>query len=413
MAAASGEERCHLLALSHDELGVVFGGLADPLEPAVAVALSGTCKEFRAPLRALLEVLKERHLRAVALCRKVHSSDEPCSCTLLRDAEELHWYGKRLTTDDMATLGIILRTNGLPRLRELGLVGSRFGDAGMQALCEGLGRGAAQSHLKIGLNQCKFGQVGAEALAAALGRGAMPKLVGLFLGANPIGNQAVGALSVPLRKLPALKELILVNCNIGDEGVTSLVANLGKHDFKALEVLALDYNKIKAAGCAALASALTAGAFPRLNCLTLDVNPHAAAAREAVDDAMMGAARARAASRQKLSDRLDALRATFISAVPGIVAKLRPASVHVAKLNADFGAFVASNPSIDELEKGCQQYLEYARQESATIDSLQDDCNKFLAYLRDLRAGGGATSAAPASPAAPPVQSEGVSEGGQ
>ena len=68
-------------ALSHDELGIIFDGLADPLEPAVAVALSSTCLGLRTPLRAGLEVLKERHARAAALCRKVHRTHNHCSCT--------------------------------------------------------------------------------------------------------------------------------------------------------------------------------------------------------------------------------------------------------------------------------------------------------------------------------------------
>ena len=58
-------------ALSHDELGVVFDGLADPLQPVVAVALSSTCLGLRTPLRAALEVLKEQNESAAALCRKV------------------------------------------------------------------------------------------------------------------------------------------------------------------------------------------------------------------------------------------------------------------------------------------------------------------------------------------------------
>ena len=74
-ASASGSSddasRCLLLALSHDELGVIVDGLADPLQPVVAIALSSTCKGLRTPLQAALEVLKERHARAVALCRKV------------------------------------------------------------------------------------------------------------------------------------------------------------------------------------------------------------------------------------------------------------------------------------------------------------------------------------------------------
>ena len=35
-----GTSRCHLLALSHDELGVIVDGLADPLQPVVAAAAS-------------------------------------------------------------------------------------------------------------------------------------------------------------------------------------------------------------------------------------------------------------------------------------------------------------------------------------------------------------------------------------
>jgi len=49
----------HLLELSHDALGVIFDGLADPLQPVVAVAFSSTCLGLRTPLRAALEVLKE------------------------------------------------------------------------------------------------------------------------------------------------------------------------------------------------------------------------------------------------------------------------------------------------------------------------------------------------------------------
>ena len=47
--------RCLLLALSHDELGVIVDGLADPLQPVVAVALSSTCLGLRTPLQAALE----------------------------------------------------------------------------------------------------------------------------------------------------------------------------------------------------------------------------------------------------------------------------------------------------------------------------------------------------------------------
>merc|ERR1712185_455282 len=63
-------------ALSHDELGVIVDGLADPLQPVVAVALSSTSLGLRTPLQAALEVLKGRHARAVALCRKVTTCEQ-------------------------------------------------------------------------------------------------------------------------------------------------------------------------------------------------------------------------------------------------------------------------------------------------------------------------------------------------
>ena len=92
----------------------------------------------------------------------------------------------------------------------------------------------------------------------------MPKLEELVVSANPIGNQGMAALAAPLRKLPALKVLRLSNCEIDDEGVASLVAGLGKDDFKALKELWLGYNKITDAGAAKLVAAIDAGGLPKL-----------------------------------------------------------------------------------------------------------------------------------------------------
>jgi len=275
--------RCHLLALSHDELGVIADGLADPLQPVVAVAFSSTCKGLRTPLQAALEVLKERHGRAVALWRKVETS-----CAALCIATELRWIGKDLTADDMATLAMILRTNGLPMMQRLFL--TSIGDAGVQGLCDGLDHGAAPSLQQIDLEGNSFGPAGAEALAAALRRGAMPRLEVLSLTDNPIGSQGMAALATPLRKLPVLKRLFLSYCSIDDEGVASLVNNLGKDDLKALETLALSNNKITDVGCASIMKEIDAGGLPAVrHVLYLDLGDNNASdeATTAVADALV------------------------------------------------------------------------------------------------------------------------------
>ena len=260
-ASGSADSRCLLLGLSHDELGVVVDGLADPLQPVVAVALGSSCLGLRTPLQQALEVLRQRHTRAGALCRKLGLKrlELGDAKRVFMDFVEHDRYCERLTIDDMATLGMILRTRRLPRLQQLHLNQHLIGDAGAHTLFAGLDCGGAPSLYDISLSGNNVGPAGATLRTVAL-----PKLSTLSLGGNPIGNQGVAALAAPLRKLPALKSLHLCHCAIGDEGVASLFANLGKDDFKALETLWLGDNLVTDAGMATLASALDAGGLPRL-----------------------------------------------------------------------------------------------------------------------------------------------------
>ena len=271
-------------ALSHDELGVIFDGLADPLQPVVAVALSSTCLGLRTPLRAALEVLNDQHEKAKALCRKVEMT-----CSELRGAKKLSLDNEDLptliTTNDAAILGMILRS-GLPNLRDLYLNYNTFGDAGMKALFEGLGRGAAPSLIILGLIDNQFGPAGAEALAAALRRGAMPKLEGLGVATNPLGNRGVAALAAEVRKRPAINRLNLCDTALGDDGVASLVANLGKQEFKELTQIWFDSNEITDKGCATFICALNGGAMPKLQMVYIDENHASSSAVQAVQDAL-------------------------------------------------------------------------------------------------------------------------------
>jgi len=224
-ALAASESPRHLLDLGHDVLGVLLDGLADPLQPVVAVALSSTCLGLRTPLGAALEVLKERHTRAAALCRKVlhdeHGGGDPpvplgSSCAVVRDAEQLQF--NPLAAGDMATLGMILCTGGLPNAKQLLLAFTvGFGDENeveLRALFEGMGPGSLPELRGLGLSHHMFRSANAEALAATFRRGAMPKLKELFLSGSTFSNQAVGVLAAPLRKLPDLRELSLAGCGM-------------------------------------------------------------------------------------------------------------------------------------------------------------------------------------------------------
>ena len=247
-------------ALSHDELGVIFDGLADPLQPVVAVALSSTCLGLRTPLGSALEVLKQRHARAKSLCIKVGMS-----LAELADAEVLEWTSKRLTTEHLATLGmIIMSTRGLPKLQELMIDDNAFGDEGMHALCKDLGHGALPSFVSACFANVDITKTGAQSLAAALSRGAFPALDDVYLGENAIGDQGVCVLAKALRSRPAMNTVYFGLCSMGDAGVAALVTDLGKDEFKQLEYLGLWANNITDIGCATLVSSLDAGGMPML-----------------------------------------------------------------------------------------------------------------------------------------------------
>ena len=256
--------RCHLLALSHDELGVIFDGVADPLQPELAVFFSSTCKGLRIPLRAALDVLRQLHAHAAALGQRMESS-----CAQVRRFETLELGDNPEYTlldfraDEMTTIGMLL--SFMPVLDGLFFEGNTsVGDVGVQALCEAMRHGCAPSLRTVFLSGVQFGPLGAVTLAAAIGRGAMPNLVEVYMENNDIGDKGAAALGAALRKRPKLKVLEMQCCNIGDAGVASLVDNLGKDDFKALEKLHLDENNLTDVGCAKLVAALSAGALPAI-----------------------------------------------------------------------------------------------------------------------------------------------------
>lgn len=266
--SATGPRR--LPDLDDDILVVIGTRLADPLQPQIVVALSSTCKGLRYPLRAALEALQPHHRRAIKLFHR-----QGQSCEMAREAQILYYQGRRLTADDVATLGLILSANCMPMLSVLGLPQSGLGGAGLRSLCESLGRSALPTITAVILHTNELGPAGASALAGALSAGVLPNLVNLQIHGNAIGDQGLKALAPPLRTRRALKLLHLGTNGIGDEGIASLVGSLGGDELKSLEELYLEHNQLTDAACATLRDALDAGALPALAKLRIFRNPRA------------------------------------------------------------------------------------------------------------------------------------------
>ena len=238
-------------AVSHDELGVIFKSLSDPLEPVVAVALSSTCLGLRTPLQPALHKLKQQHERAKALCRKTRTT-----CAKLRVESLVDWSEKSLNANDAKTLGMLLVLSPSLEMDQLMLDRNpAIGDVGMKFLCMGLAHRCRPLRL-LSVTNLYIGPAGAKTLAAVMNKRAMTTLHSLFLGHNDIGDEGMAVLAAPLRKLQALQSLMLGECRIGDEGVKSLFGNLSRGDFPALRWFNLFRNGITNGGCDTLVTAI-------------------------------------------------------------------------------------------------------------------------------------------------------------
>ena len=223
-----------LLALPHDGQRAIFELLSDALQPAVALKLGSCCRELRAVSETARLELRLRYGAARRLCVHVNTN-----FATLGEATQVLWYGQGLTAAHLGTLGMLMRTNALPRLEVLNLSINRFGAEGMRPLFEELGHGSLPRLRTLDLTGNALGAAGAATLAAALHRGALPKLTVLKLGRNDIGDEGLAALGPQLRRLPALREVYLHSNQIGDQAVDTL-ADLSRQ----LQTLNLERNRI-------------------------------------------------------------------------------------------------------------------------------------------------------------------------
>jgi len=274
-----------LAALSGDEQLVIFSRLCNPLDPGVAVAFASASNELWELTQAPRQQLQAGYEAAAALGRKAGKQ----SCKELREAKEVVWYYKWLSSDDLGLLGTL--GSVLSVLEELALCEPVAGPDGVPRLAEKLGAGALPAVTELDLNSTHVGDAGASALAAALGRGALPRLRNLGLSSTAIGDAGLVALAPALRRRPALEVLKLMSNPLVDEGLTALVAPPQQPagapppptgGLAKLKELHLYYTQIADAGCAALAAALDSGALPALNYLDLNDLPASDEAKAAV-----------------------------------------------------------------------------------------------------------------------------------
>ena len=117
------ESRMRLDELPDEMQQVIFGQLCNALDPRSAVAYSSASKGLRELMQRVgegagkspLEQLKEENAAAAALCFKAGVQ----SCKGLREANEICWLNKGLSTTDLATLGKLIPM--LPALVKLNL----------------------------------------------------------------------------------------------------------------------------------------------------------------------------------------------------------------------------------------------------------------------------------------------------
>ena len=277
-AESSSAPRLQLLELGPDVLGVLIDGIAEPLHPELPVALSQTCKALGKLLRATLERLEQEHKVAVdQWLEKLGRSMSICSVAKLSFATKLDFPDRLrtnpvnalervskervyLSSHDLAVLGMLLRTNRIPKLLELNLRDhisrDTDADAAVHSLFDNLGAAGTPCLQSLSLVSNGIGPLGAISFAASLGRGAARRLQTLDLGNNTLRNKGLSALAAPLRRLPALRKLRLAKCAIGDKGAEQLICDLSELDFPSLRELMLDYNHLTCSGFASLTAAL-------------------------------------------------------------------------------------------------------------------------------------------------------------
>jgi hypothetical protein len=310
--------KTNLLLLSPDELERIGYALCNPLAPHVAGALSGACKQLWMALKKPLEALRRSSALANDLCAVALKPAEEqqldliddvypdfdadlgppqlgMSCAEVHASTSLAWQHPQLTAARCETLGMLLCTHALPRLRTLrvgfaratlhpgtGVRHSISEDASKAPQSLGDSLGACSLHTLRALHFTgHVGPAGMAAIAAGLARCSLPNLGTLGLASCAIGDDGLRALVALLPSLVSLHALYLSGNAIGDEGIEGM-KSLPLDKLITLSELDLSDNRIGCIGSDHLCSILLCGKLPGLDTLYLGSNPARAEKRELV-----------------------------------------------------------------------------------------------------------------------------------
>lgn len=151
-----------------------------------------------------------------ALCTGLMSS---------KSLQSLDLENKDIRSEGAVQLAQVLAQNR--SLQRLNLARNPLGDAGLASLAQL--PWACLSNLD--LRACGIAADGIASLAAAAAQGGLGSLSFLDLSHNGLGPDAGTALAMFLRSTPALHELRLSSCKLGDDGVQGVSGGLALHPY--------------------------------------------------------------------------------------------------------------------------------------------------------------------------------------
>ncbi len=194
----------------------------------------------------------------MASAELVAELDEKCARSLWIGSNALGAAGGRAVGTALAA--------AKTKVTRLSVASGELGGAGLAALRSAMGDEAEEALYSLALSLNSLGGAEAAGLAQSLeAGGTLFKLRSLALGGNPILPQGAMALAEALSTgQPALTELHLGHCNIGDSGGIAIARVIAKGENKTLRSLHLHSNLLRGGAATEIARAVEANTLDEL-----------------------------------------------------------------------------------------------------------------------------------------------------